>query len=137
MRLWLLDCTDDEVAADPQLAIAAAWVYGLLGEGEKAQQFAVAAERGDLDVPSADGATSLRSSLAKPRPGSAPMESTRCLPTREFVYAAEKEPAETRWLLGGCRAIGIANVLLDRPDEAITALLEVLLLTSGQPRARM
>ena len=133
MRLWLLDCTDDEVAADPQLAIAAAWVYGLLGEGEKAQRFAVAAERGDLDVPSADGATSLRSSLAVATTGLGLRGIHQMLAEGEFVYAVEKEPAETRWLIGGCRAIGIANVLLDRPDEAITALLEVLLLTAGRP----
>jgi LuxR family transcriptional regulator, maltose regulon positive regulatory protein len=51
----------------------------------------------------------------------------------EFVYAAEKEPAQTRWLVGGCRAIGTANVLLGRPGEAITALREGLMLTSGRP----
>jgi LuxR family transcriptional regulator, maltose regulon positive regulatory protein len=133
MRLWLLDCTEDEIASDPQLAVAAAWVYALLGEAEKAERFALAAERGDLDVPSADGATSLRSSLANLGSALAPRGIHQMLADAEFVYAAEKGPAQTRWLLGGCRAIGTANVLLGRPDEAIAALREALMLTSGRP----
>ena len=133
MRLWLLDCTDDEIASDPQLSVAATWVYGLLGDAEKAQRFAIAAERGDLDVPSADGATSLRSSLAVSTTALALRGIHQMLADGEFVYAAEQGPAETRWLIGGCRAIGIANVLLDRPDEAITALREVLRLSNGRP----
>ena len=133
MRLWLLDCTEDEVASDPQLALAAAWVYTLLGEVEKAQRFALAAERGDLDRPSADGATSLRSSLANLRTALAPRGIHQMLADAEFVYAAEKEPAQTRWLIGGCRGIGIANILLGRPDEAITPLREALMLTSERP----
>ena len=51
----------------------------------------------------------------------------------EFVYTAEKAPAESRWLIGGCRGIGIAHVLLGRPDEAIAALQEALMLTSRRP----
>jgi LuxR family maltose regulon positive regulatory protein len=133
MRLWLLDCTEDEIASDPQLAVAAAWVYALLGEAEKAQQFALAAERGGLDVPSADGASSLRSSLANLGSALAPRGIHQMLADAEFVYAAEKGPAQTRWLLGGCRAIGTANILLGRPDEAIAALREALMLTSGRP----
>jgi LuxR family transcriptional regulator, maltose regulon positive regulatory protein len=133
MRLWLLDCTEDEIAFDPQLALAAAWVYALLGEVENAQRFALAAERGNLDVPSADGATSLRSSLANLRSGLAPRGINQMLADAEFVYAAEKGPAESRWLIGGCRGIGIANVLLGRPDEAIPALREALMLTSRRP----
>ncbi len=134
IRLWLLDCTTDEIASDPQLAVAAAWVYALLGDAEKAQRSALAAERGDLDVPSADGASSLRSSLSNARAALAPLGIHQMLADAEFVYAAEKGPAQTRWLLGGCRAIGTANVLLGRPDEAITALREALMLTGERPQ---
>ena len=49
----------------------------------------------------------------------------------EFVYASEKK-AGTRWLLSGCRAMGVAYVLLGRPQEAITALREALALSSDQ-----
>jgi LuxR family transcriptional regulator, maltose regulon positive regulatory protein len=133
LRLWFVDCTEEEVASDPRLALAAAWVYTLLGGVEKAQRFALAAERGDLDMPSADGATSLRSSLANLRTALAPRGIHQMLADAEFVYAAEKEPAETRWLIGGCRGVGIASLLLGRPDEAITALREALMLSSGRP----
>jgi LuxR family transcriptional regulator, maltose regulon positive regulatory protein len=133
MRLWLLDCTEDEIASDPQLALAAAWVYLLLGEAEKAQRFALAAEGGDLDVPSGDGAASLRSSLANCRAAIAPRGIHQMLADAEFVYTAEKESPQSLQLVGGSRAIGTANVLLGRVDEAITALREALMLTSRRP----
>ncbi|HEX6664599.1 MAG TPA: hypothetical protein VF025_13085, partial [Gaiellaceae bacterium] len=133
MRLWLLDCTDEEVESDPQLAIAAAWVYVLLGEGEKGERFANAAERGNLDLPSADGASSLRSSLANVRSALAPNGIDQMLADGEFVYAAERE-AKSRWLLGGCRAIGTANVLLGRPKAAVAPLREALMLSNDRPQ---
>ena len=64
--------------------------------------------------------------------GLGPMESTRCLP-KGVRLRGRKGTSGDALAHGGCRAIGIANVLLDRPDEAITALLEVLLLTAGRP----
>jgi len=132
LRLWILDCTDEEVGADPQLAIAAAWVFTLLGEAEKAERFVLDAEQGDLDVPSADGATSVRSALANLRSALAPRGIHQMLADGEFVYAAEREK-RTRWLFGGCRAIGIANVLLGRSDAAIVALREALMLSDDDP----
>jgi LuxR family transcriptional regulator, maltose regulon positive regulatory protein len=133
IRLWLRECTDAEIASDPQLALAAAWVYVQLGEAEKAQRFAAAAGRGDLDVPSADGASSLRSSLAVLRSAVAPDGIHQMLADAQYVYRAEREPAPTRWLVGGCRALGIANILLGRSEEAITPLHEGLVLTAGHP----
>ena len=64
LRLWLDRCTDEEIESDAQLSIAAAWVAVLLGDPVGARRFVAAAERRPLDVPSADGATSLRSALA-------------------------------------------------------------------------
>jgi LuxR family transcriptional regulator, maltose regulon positive regulatory protein len=133
VRLWLLDCTEDEVASDPQLAVAAGWVHLLLGEAEKAQQFAFAAERGNLDVPSAEGATSLRSSLANLQGAIAPRGIHEMLADAEFVCGAEKESPQSLQLVGGWRAIGTANVLLGRPDEAMTALREALMLAGRRP----
>jgi len=131
LRLWLLDCSDDEIASDPQLAVAAGWVYGLLGEPDMAQRFTAAAARGELDVPSADGATSLRVSLANLRSALGIGGIGQMLADSEFVYAAEKE-ARTRWFLGGARGRGIAALLLGRPDEAIDPLREALMLTGGR-----
>ena len=133
MRLWLEDCTDDEIGADPHLAIAAAWVYLLMGDAETAARFLLAAERGDLDVPSADGATSLRSSLANVRSTLGPGGIHQMLADAEFMYAVESEQ-QTRWVSAGCRAIGTANVLLGRPEAAIAAFQEALMLYDpGRP----
>jgi len=131
LRLWLLDCSDDEIASDPQLAVAAGWVYGLVGEADMAQRFTVAAGLGELDVPSADGATSLRVSLANLRSALGVGGIGQMLADSEFVYAAEKE-VRTRWFLGGARGRGIAALLLGRPDEAVEPLREALMLTGGR-----
>ncbi|MGZ6565597.1 MAG: LuxR C-terminal-related transcriptional regulator, partial [Solirubrobacteraceae bacterium] len=88
--------------------------------------------RGPLDVASADGASSLRSALANLRTALAPDGIPQMLRDAELVYASEKE-AGTRWLLSGCRAMGVAYVLLGRPGEAITVLREALALSSHQP----
>jgi DNA-binding CsgD family transcriptional regulator len=41
--------------------------------------------------------------------------------------------AGARWLVSGCRAVGVANVLLGRPEEAVTVLREALALLRGRP----
>ena len=132
LRLWLDRCTDEQIASDPQLSIAAAWVFAYLGDAARARRFLAAAERGPLDVASADGASSLRSALANLRTAIAPDGIPQMLRDAELVYASEKQ-AGTRWLLSGCRAMGVAYVLLGRPQEAITVLREALALSSHQP----
>ena len=132
LRLWLDRCTEEEIKSDAQLSIAAAWVAVLLGDPVRAKRFVAAAERGPLDVPSADGASSLRSALGLVRTAVAPDGIGGMLRDAEFVYSAEK-PESTRWLLGACRALGTANVLLGRPQEAIDVLGEALALSSDRP----
>ena len=132
LRLWLERCTEEEIAADPQLAIAAAWVFGYLGDAARASRFAAAAERGPLDVASADGASSLRSALANVRTALAPDGIPQMLRDAELVYASEKQ-AGSRWLVSGCRAVGVAYVLLGRPQEAITVLREALAFHATNP----
>ena len=124
IRLWLDRCTDEEIESDAQLSIAATWVAVLLGDAVRARRFIAAAERKPLDVASADGATSLRSSLAIVRTAAAPDGIHGLLRDAEFAYAAEK-PARTRWLVGACRALGTANILLGRPREAIDVFAHV------------
>jgi LuxR family transcriptional regulator, maltose regulon positive regulatory protein len=130
----LQECTSVEIASDAQLAIAAAWLYSSLGDGVTAQRYAVAADRGEVDRPSADGASSIRSSLANLRSALAYRGIHQMLTDAEYVYAAERETS-ARWLAESCRAIGMANVLLDRPDEAIAALREALMVTTSSDLA--
>jgi LuxR family transcriptional regulator, maltose regulon positive regulatory protein len=132
LRLWLDRCTEEEITSDAQLSIAGAWVSVLLGDPVRASRFVAAAERRPLDVPSADGATSLRSALALVRTAVAPDGIHGMLRDAEFTYAAEKRDG-TRWLLGACRALGTANILLGRPREAIDVLGEALALSSHRP----
>ena len=132
LRLWLDRCTDEEIESDAQLSIAAAWVSVLLGDPVGARRFVAAAERKPLDVPSADGATSLRSALAIVRSAVAPDGIHGMLRDAEFAYTAEKHES-TRWLLGACRALGTANALLGRPQEAIDVFGEALALSSHRP----
>ena len=132
IRLWLDRCTDAEIESDAQLSIAAAWVAVLLGDAARARRFVAAADRKPLDAASADGATSLRSSLAIVRTAAAPDGIHGMLRDAEFAYAAEKA-AGTRWLVGACRALGTANILLGRPQEAIDVLGEALALANDRP----
>jgi len=132
VRLWLERCNDEEIASDPQLSLAAAWVFFYGGDTARARRFIATAERGPLEVASTDGASSLRSSLASLRTVLAPDGIPRMLRDGELVYASEKQ-AGTRWLASGCRAIGVAYVRLGRPQEAIAVLREGLALLRDHP----
>ncbi|MBS1868032.1 MAG: AAA family ATPase [Actinobacteria bacterium] len=132
VRRWIERCTDEEIASDPQLSLAAAWISFYGGDAARARRFIAAAERAPLDVPSADGASSLRSSLASLRTILAPDGITQMLRDAQVAYAAEKR-AGTRWLASGCRAMGVAYVLLGRPQEAIAVLREGLALLRDHP----
>jgi len=132
VRLWLDRCTDEEIDSDPRLALAAAWVFFYGGDGARARRFIAAAERWPLVEASADGASSLRSSLASLRTIVAPDGIRQMLRDAEFAYASEKQ-AGTRWLASACRAMGVAYVLLGRPQEANTMLREGLALLRDQP----
>jgi LuxR family transcriptional regulator, maltose regulon positive regulatory protein len=135
-RSWLMDCRSEEIESDPQLAIAAAWLHSLQGEGAEAQRYALAAEGGDLDGPSADGASSIRSSLANLRSHLAYRGIDQMLADAEYVYGAERDTG-ARWLADSSRAIGTAKLLLGRPDEAVAALREALIVTTaGELAAR-
>ena len=131
LQLWLDRCTDDQIASDPQLAIAALWALGYQGDEARARRYIAAAEQGPLDLESADGSSSLRSALAYARTAVAPDGITQMLRDAEYVYASET--VGTRWHLGGARVIGMAYVLMGRPQEAMMPLREAL--TGEQPRA--
>jgi LuxR family maltose regulon positive regulatory protein len=130
LRPLLEECTSVEIVSDPQLAIAAAWLCASQGDGVTAQRYAVAAERAEVDRPSADGASSIRSSLANLRSALAYRGIQQMLTDAEYVYATERETGH-RWLAESCRAIGMANLLLGRPDHAIAALREALMASTS------
>ena len=132
LRLWLERCADTEIESDAQLSIAAAWVFGYLGDAARARRFLVAAERAPVDVASADGASSVRSALASLRSALAPDGISQMLRDAELGYACEKKMG-TRWLLGARRTMGAAYLLLGRPNEAIAVLRDSLAFSSDRP----
>ena len=132
LRLWLDRCTDTDIESDPLLSIAAAWVFGYLGEPARARRFLVAAERAPLDSASADGAASLRSALANLRSSMAPDGISQMLRDAELGSACEKKMG-TQSLLSARRAMGAAYLLLGRPQEAIAVLRESLALATDRP----
>jgi LuxR family maltose regulon positive regulatory protein len=132
LRLWLHRCTDKEIESDPQLSIAAAWVFGYLGDAARARGFLVAAERASLDSASAGEAASFRSALANLRSAMAPDGIPQMLRDAELGYAYEKKMGG-RWLLSARRAMGAAYVLLGQPEEAIAVLRDSLALSRDRP----
>jgi LuxR family transcriptional regulator, maltose regulon positive regulatory protein len=131
VRLWLDRCSDEQITSDPQLSLAAGWVHLYGGDAARTRRFIAAAQRGPLDEASPDGASSLRSSLASLRTILAPDGIPQMLRDAELAYAAEKR-AGSRWLASACRAMGVAHVLLGRPQEAIAVLREGLALLRDQ-----
>ena len=131
LRLWLDRCTDTDIESDAQLSIAAAWVFGYLGEPARATRFLFAAERAPLDLASADEAA-LRSALANLRSSMAPDGVPQMLRDAELGSACEKEVG-TPGLLSARRAMGAAYLLLGRPQEAIAVLRESLALSADRP----
>ena len=132
LRLWLSDCRDEQIEADPQLALAAASVYMRLGDLEKAQRYGAAAEAGDLDALSADEALSFRSALASFRTSLAARGVHQMLADAELVCNAERE-ATTPCFFGASLAAGTARLLLGQPDRAGEVLRESLSLSRGRP----
>ncbi len=132
LRLWLERCTDTEIESDAHLSIAAAWVFGYLGDAARARRFLVAAERAPVELASGDEAYSLRSALASLRSAMAPDGISQMLRDAELGYAVEKKMG-TRWLLGARRAMGAAYLLLGRPDEATAVLRDSLAFSTDRP----
>ena len=132
LRLWLDRCTDTEIESDPQLSVAAAWIFAYLGDAARARQFLVAAEQAPLGLASAEGVGSLRSALAQLRSAMAPDGIPQMLRDAELGYACEKKMGTQCPLSTRC-AMGAAYLLLGRPQEAISVLRESLALSRDRP----
>ena len=131
MRLWLESCTDEELQSDLRLSIAAAWVFGYLGDGVRARRFLAAAEGAGIDSLPAHESASLRPALANLRSSIAPDGIRRMLADAQLGY--NSEPTGTPLPLSARRAMGAAYVLLGRPQEAITVLRDSLARYGDRP----
>ena len=136
LRVRLEGWTEEEIEADPRFALGAAWAYLHLGGPLLAGRYAIAAGRGNLDQPCPSGASSLRSTLAILR-GTAGTGGVNQMLTDGLFVSATERSAGTRRTHAGCRIVGVAQVLLGRPDEAIAPLEEAVLLTGPQDAAQL
>ena len=133
VRRWLERCTPEQMSSHPPFALTGSWVAALSGDAAEARRLlAVAETAGDLDAPSPDGSTSLRSTVANLRATVAPEGVSQMLQDGEYVVAAE-QGSSPRWLMDGWRAVGTAHLLDGRPDKAIAAFAQLLSLTAGHP----
>jgi LuxR family maltose regulon positive regulatory protein len=133
LRTWLARCTPQEMASDPHLALAGAWIALMSGDTAEARRLTVASgEAGDLDAPSASGATSLRSSLAILRATIGDDGVSQMRRDGEFVVAAEARGG-TMWATHGWHAVGTANLLQGQPADAIAAFAEAVAMTRDHP----
>ena len=135
LRLWLERCTDPEIESDPQLSIAAAWVFGYLGDAARARRFLVAAEWAPVDVASADGGSSLRSALASLRSAMAPDGIPQMLRDAELGYACEQKMGYTVYLrrAAGWCASGTAGLA----RRSRTRMRPAISLTPAESRLRI
>ena len=136
LRERLEGWTEEEIESDPRFALGAGWMYLHLGGSPLAGHYATAAGRGNLDQPCPSGASSLRSTLAILR-GTAGTGGVNQMLTDGLFVSVMERSAGTRRTHAGCRIVGVAHVLLGRPDEAIAPLEEAVLLAGPQDAAQL
>jgi LuxR family maltose regulon positive regulatory protein len=125
---WLDRCEGSGIESDPQFDIAAGWITGHLGDAERASRFLAAAERADLDAPSADGATTLRASMLLLR-ASLGTGGARMMLEDSLAFVGVELPVRGPGLFEGYLNVGLAHLLLGHSAEAINAFNETLVLT--------
>jgi LuxR family transcriptional regulator, maltose regulon positive regulatory protein len=129
LRSWLRRCPEDGIEADPQLAIAGGWISMLSGDFERSSRYLAAAQRHNLDRPSADGSSSLRAAMINLRAALGLGGADQILADGLSVIGSEG-PRHTRSLPGGYRATGTAHLVLGQDLEAVADFEEVLFLTA-------
>jgi len=133
LRSWTGRITPEETAQDTQLALLVAWIALLNGDGATAQRAAAAAgARDDLDEPSADGASSLRSAVSSLRGTLAPDGISQML--HDGLVCCELErPAGGERYVDALRMVGTAHLLAGDPHAATLTLTEAEHISTGRP----
>ncbi len=133
LRSWTGAITPEEAAADTQLALPVAWIALLTGDVTTAlRASAAAAARPDLDEPSADGASSLRSAVASLRGTLAPDGISQMLGDGLLCCELERPTGGERYV-DALRIVGTAHLLAGRPLDAIAVLTEAQHISAGHP----
>jgi LuxR family maltose regulon positive regulatory protein len=130
MRSWIARFDPAQIERHAPLAIAAAWVLALAGDGERAARYAEAARQGSWDAPMPDGSASLESALAI-------MSSAFGLGGVSGMHAAAQravdlEPPTSRWRDLALLLLGVAQTLEGDFARARAALDEAVQLSGGE-----
>jgi LuxR family maltose regulon positive regulatory protein len=130
MRSWIAGFTVEQIAAHAPLAIAAAWVAALAGNGERAAWLTKTARSGSWDGPMPDGTASLESALAIMTSafGLGGLSAMRTAAQR----AVELEQAHGEWRALALLLLGVAETLLGDLTAGIVALEEAVALSGGE-----
>jgi LuxR family maltose regulon positive regulatory protein len=128
VRSWIAGFTVEQIAAHAPLAIAAAWVAALAGDGERAARLTKTARSGSWNGPMPDGTASLESALAI-------MTSAFGLGGLSAMRAAAQRAVEHeqgRWRALALLLLGVAETLRGELRDGRVALEEAVALSGGE-----
>ncbi len=132
VRRWLDALGQDGLVSYPPLAITAAWMLALIGDGPGAQRCLHAAERGSFDGPLPDGSSSLTSAIMVLRASLGALGVDRML--LDARAATDSEPPGSPWFPAAMATLGIADALTGAADVAVKELdLAARLGAEGRP----
>ena len=122
VRRWLGSFDDRQVLGHRALTLTAGWVYTALDDGKLGERWGRAACSASVDdVPSPDGAASLRSSQALLRATIAPDGVHRMREDAELAASLETSP-QTSWYADAQVALGVARWLSGAAQRALRPL---------------
>ena len=124
LRSWIAGFDDAQIEGHAPLAIAAAWVCALTGDGERAARFGGAARNGSWDGAMPDGSASLESALAimSSAFGLGGLSGMRAAAQR----AVDLEPVTSPWRALALFILGLAETLQGDFANASVALAEAV-----------
>jgi LuxR family maltose regulon positive regulatory protein len=122
VRRWLSSFTDRQILAQPALTLTAGWVYSALDAGRLGVRWCEAACGAPMtDIPSPDGAASLRSSQALLRATVGAHGVRQMRESAELAARLEATPG-TSWYADAQVALGVARWLSGATQRALHPL---------------
>jgi LuxR family transcriptional regulator, maltose regulon positive regulatory protein len=129
VRHWLSWYTDQQLEQNAPLAVAAAWIFGYMGERDRALRFAEAARHSSWQGPMPDGAASLESAVSTLSAVLAIGGITGM--AADAQRTVDLEPTDSPWRTGALTLLGQAQAINGDFERATATLQEAERLTAG------
>jgi LuxR family maltose regulon positive regulatory protein len=129
VRHWLSWYTDRQLEQNAPLAVAAAWIFGYMGERDRALRFADAAKHGAWQGPMPDGAASLESAVSTLSAVLAIGGITGMAADAQRTVGLE--PIDSPWRTGALTLLGQAQAINGDFERATATLQAAETLTAG------